>query len=91
MVDGQASLRHELLEILQTERKPAIPTHAGHNDDRLEFAFPELGGRQAAFIRPRYQIADATLPFYEIGYALALERQTILICRKGEVIPVRSK
>jgi hypothetical protein len=25
--------------------------------------------------------------FYEIGYALALERQTILICRKGEVIP----
>jgi hypothetical protein len=25
--------------------------------------------------------------FYEIGYALALERQTILICRKGEVVP----
>lgn len=25
--------------------------------------------------------------FYEIGYALALERQTILLCRKGEVIP----
>lgn len=25
--------------------------------------------------------------FYEIGYALALNRQTILICRKGEAIP----
>lgn len=25
--------------------------------------------------------------FYEIGYALALERPTVLICRKGETIP----
>jgi hypothetical protein len=25
--------------------------------------------------------------FYEIGYALALGRPTILICRKGETIP----
>src|SRR5262249_55823826 len=37
----QAAFRHQLLDIPKTQRKPQIPTDAGHDHGRLEPALPE--------------------------------------------------
>jgi hypothetical protein len=43
VIDRQAPLRHEFLEISQAESESAVPAHTGHDYVRFEFALPEQG------------------------------------------------
>ena len=41
LVHRQAAFRHQLFQISQTEGKLAVPTHAGHDNDRFKLTPPE--------------------------------------------------
>jgi hypothetical protein len=41
VIHGQAPLSHQFLQIPETQGKPAIPPHTGHNNDWLELALAE--------------------------------------------------
>ena len=55
VIHRQPAFGHQFFQISEAQGKPAIPPHAGHNDDRLKLALPEQLRRED-LIASTYQI-----------------------------------
>src|SRR5215467_939668 len=63
VIHRQTALRHQLLNIPQTQGKPEVPAHARDNNDRLKLPFSEYRGSAGSHLVNLPKSADATLPF----------------------------
>jgi hypothetical protein len=96
VIDRQTLLRHEFLEIAQTDRKSEIPPDASNDHGGLELAFPEERCRQDV-MAPLYQIrssnssarAQALPPLEHACHSKLVARKQRRDALRGDIGPAR--